>query len=87
MAAVADSARPFQSVRIQGRYRGGADTFLRVQRWEASKWRALPVRTKTDRSGKFTTYVEFEQPGRYRIRVIDPNSGVTSRPCVLVIKG
>ena len=87
VAAVADSARPFQSVRIQGRYRGGADTFLRVQRWEASKWLALPVRTKTDQSGKFTTYVEFEQPGRYRIRVIDPNSGVTSKPCVLVIKG
>jgi hypothetical protein len=58
-----------------------------VQRWEASKWLALPVRTKTDQSGKFTTYVEFEQPGRYRIRVIDPNSGVTSKPCVLVIKG
>jgi hypothetical protein len=87
VAAVADSARPFQSVRIQGRYRGGADTLLRVQRWEASKWRALSVRTKTDQSGKFTTYVEFEQPGRYRIRVIDPNSGVTSKPCLLVIKG
>jgi hypothetical protein len=85
--AVADSARPFQSVRIQGRYRGGADTFLRVQRWEASKWLAFPVLTKTDQSGNFTTYVEFEQPGRYRIRVIDPNSGVTSKPFVLVIKG
>jgi hypothetical protein len=31
---VPDSARPFESVRIQGTYRGGADTFLRVQRWE-----------------------------------------------------
>jgi hypothetical protein len=36
---VADSGRPFETVRIQGTYRGGADTFLRLQRWrEASGW-------------------------------------------------
>src|SRR5688572_24478006 len=34
LADVVDSAGPFQPVRIQGTYRGGADTFLRVQRWE-----------------------------------------------------
>ena len=31
---LADSARPFQTVRIQGTYRDGPDTFLQVQRWE-----------------------------------------------------
>jgi hypothetical protein len=84
---LADSARPFEAVRIQGRYHGGADTFLRVQRWEAGKWLAFPVPTKTDRSGQFTTHVEFGQPGRYQLRVLDPNSGVKSKSFVLVIKG
>jgi hypothetical protein len=83
----ADSAKPFQPVRIQGTYRGGANTFLRVQRWEAGKWLTFPVPTKTDQSGQFTTYVEFGQPGRYQLRVLDPGSGVTSKPFVLVIKG
>jgi hypothetical protein len=84
---VADSARPFKPVRIQGTYRGGADTFLRMQRWEKGKWLAFPVPTKTDESGQFTTYVELDQPGRYRLRVLDPGSGVTSKAFVLVIKG
>jgi len=82
-----DSARPFEAVRIQGRYRGGADTFLRVQRWEGGKWLNFPLSTKTDQSGHFTTFVEFGQPGRYRLRVLDPDSGVTSKPFVLVLKG
>jgi hypothetical protein len=43
---VADSARPFQTVRIQGTYRGGADTFVRVQRSEVGKWVTFPVPTK-----------------------------------------
>ena len=30
---LAASARPFEAVRIQGTYRGGTGTFLRVQRW------------------------------------------------------
>jgi hypothetical protein len=81
------SARPFQPVRIQGTYHGGADTFLRVQRWEGGKWLAFPVPTKTDQSGRFTTYVEFGQPGRYRLRVLHLGPGVTSKTFVLVIKG
>jgi len=84
---VVSSARPFETVRIRGTYRGGAETFLRVERWEDGKWLAFPVPTKTDQSGRFTAYVEFGQPGRYRLRVLDPGSGVTSKPFVLVIKG
>ena len=84
---VADSARPFETVRIQGTYHGGADTFLRVQRWQGGKWLDFPLPTKTDQSGQFTAYVEFGQPGRYRLRVLDPDSGVTSKPFVLVITG
>jgi hypothetical protein len=84
---LADSARPFQTVRIQGTYRGGAGTFLRVQRWEGDKWLAFPLPTKTDQSGRFTAYVELGQPGRYRLRVLDPDSGVTSKTFVLAITG
>jgi hypothetical protein len=84
---LADFAGPFQPVRIQGTYRGGANTFLRVQRWGEGRWLDFPVPTKTDQSGRFNTYVKFGQPGRYRLRVVDPDSGVTSKPVVLMIRG
>ena len=80
-------AKPFRTVRIQGRYRGGADTFLRLQRWEAGNWQAFPLPTMTDLSGQFTTYVQLGQPGQYQLRALDPDSGVTSKPVLLVIKG
>jgi hypothetical protein len=61
---------------------------LRVQRWEGGKWLDFPLTTKTDQSGKFTAYVELGgRPGRYQLRVLDPDSLVTSKPFVLVIKG
>jgi hypothetical protein len=84
---LAKSARPFQPVRILGKYQGGPDTFLRVQRLEGGEWLSFPVPTKTDDSGRFTAYVELGQPGRYQLRVLDPNTGVTSKPFVLVIEG
>jgi hypothetical protein len=84
---LADSARPSESVRIRGTYRGGAGTFLRLQRWEGGRWLDFPLPTKTDQSGRFITYVEFGQPGRYSLRVLDPDSGVTSETFVVVIKG
>jgi len=81
-----ESARPFQTVRIQGTYRGGANTFVRVQRWEGGQWLAFPVPTKIDQSGRFIAYVELGQRGRYRLRVLHPDSGVTSKTFVLVVK-
>jgi hypothetical protein len=87
LEGLADSAKPFQPVRIEGTYHGGANTFLRVQRWEGGEWLDFPVPTKANSSGQFIAYVEFGRPGRYRLRVLDPGSGVTSKPFVLVIKG
>jgi hypothetical protein len=84
---LADSAKPFEAVRIQGTYRGGTGTFLRLQRWEGGQWLDFPLPTKTDQAGQFITQAEFGQPGRYRLRVVDPDSGVTSKPFVVVIKG
>jgi hypothetical protein len=81
------SANLFETVQIQGTYHGGANTFVQVQRYEAGKWVvAFPIPTKTDKSGKFTAYVALEQPGRHRLRVLDPKSGTTSKTVVLVIK-
>ncbi len=82
-----ESAEPFEAVRIRGTYHGGADTFVQVQRWEGRRWLAFPLPTKTDQSGRFTAYVELGQPGRYRLRVLDPDSEVKSDTFVLVIRG
>ena len=84
---LAGPARSFQTVRIEGTYRGGPDTFLQVQRWEGGQWLAFPLPAKTDKSGRFTTFVELGQPGVYQLRVVDPDSGVTSKTFVLVITG
>jgi hypothetical protein len=53
LAGLAHSARPFQPVRIRGTYHGGANTFLRLQRWEEDKWLDFRVPTKTDQFGRF----------------------------------
>ena len=82
----ADSVKPFQTVRIRGTYRGGAETMLRVQRWEGGIWLDFPVPTTTNQSGEFTAYIEVGKPGRYWLRVRDPESGVESEPFALVVK-
>ncbi len=82
-----ESGTAFETVQIKGRFRGGPDTFLRVQRWEGGRWLDYPLITKTDKAGRFTAYVEPGGPGRYLLRVLDPNSLVISETFVLVIKG
>jgi len=83
---LAATARPFQTVRIEGKYPSGADTYLRVQRWDEGEWLAFPIPTKTDQSGQFTAYVELGQPGRYPLRVLDPDSGTKSKTFVILIE-
>ena len=75
---LADSARPFEAVRIQGTYRGGAGTFLRVQRWEGGKWLDFPLPTKTDQSGRFITQAESGAV-RLRLRLGPRRLGVGDR--------
>ena len=81
------SANAFETVQIRGTYNGGADTFVQVQRREGGKWLAFPLPAKTDQSGQFTAYIDPGPPGRYRLRVLDPDTGRTSRSFVIVIKG
>jgi hypothetical protein len=87
LADLPGRASPFETVRIQGTYPGEGDTFLRVQRLEGGKWLDFPLPTKTDSSGQFTAFIELGQPGRYRLRVLDPDSSVASKTFVLVIMG
>ena len=84
--APADSAKPFQTVPISGTYHGGADTLLRLQRWEGGRWRTFPLSAKTDGAGRFTAYVEMGQPGLHWLRVRDPGSGVKSKSFLLVVR-
>ena len=80
------TAEPFETVRIRGVYRGGAQRFLQVQWWADGSWQSFPVPSKTDASGAFTAYVELSRPDDYRLRVRDAQSDVTSQPFTLVIK-
>ncbi len=79
------TAEPFETVRVHGTYRGGAQRFLQVQWWVNGRWQAFPVPAKTDGSGQFTAYVELGRPNDYRLRVRDPQSGHTSEPFTLTI--
>jgi hypothetical protein len=81
------SGRPFEIVRIEGTYRGGPNIFLQLQFWEGGEWLSFPLPSRTNQAGQFTAHAEFDQPGSYRLRVLDPHSGVTSKTFVLVIEG
>ena len=83
---LADSAKPFQPVRIQGTYRGGGHTFLRVQRGrEASGWTS---RTHEDRPvGPLHRLCRVWAAGSLPASRAGPHSGLTSKPFVLVITG
>jgi serine/threonine protein kinase len=86
IAGAEHTGKPFEAVPVQGTLRGGSNTLLRTEHWEGGRWVAFPFPTHADRSGRFTSFVELDEPGRYRIRVADPGSGVKSRPFVLVIQ-
>jgi serine/threonine protein kinase len=86
LAKTVRTARPFETLPVRGSYSGGANTFVRVQRWEDGGWRAFPVPARTSRTGEFTLYVELAQPKRYRLRVADPRTGVASEPFEVVVR-
>jgi hypothetical protein len=79
-------ARPYEAVPIRGRYRDGANKFLRVQHWSEGAWTSFPVPAKVKATGEFTAYVELGTPGRHRLRLLQPESRVVSKPFVVVIR-
>ncbi len=78
--------RPFETVRIDGRYPGARGrTSLRVELREADGWTRFPLPAVTQPSGDFQAYVELGGPGIYRLRVVDPDQGATSSVLELVV--
>jgi hypothetical protein len=82
------TARPLEAVRLTGEYAGAdAGTMLRVQlRYPERGWVSFPLPTAVDNAGRFTTYVEIGRRGDSRLRVIEPDSNVTSNPVEVRIR-
>jgi len=76
----------FETIRIPGTYRGGdLPARLRVMvRGHRGGWTEFPLPVVTERSGKFTASVDLGR-GRYRLRLVDPASGTTSRLLTVLV--
>ena len=80
-------AEPMETVRIEGRYpESERRTVLRVQRKSGHDWASFPLPTMTKPSGRFSTYVQLNEPGRSRLRVVAPQTGAVSNVVSLVIQ-
>jgi hypothetical protein len=77
--------RAFETIPIPGSYQGvaGAAT-LQVQLRRASEWSPFPLPVVTQPSGEFRAYVELGR-GQYRLRIVDPATGTTSRVLTLLV--
>jgi hypothetical protein len=78
--------RPFETVRIEGSYPGARrPARLRVEIRDPGGWTPFPLPAVTTPSGQFTAYVEIGGPGRYQLRIVDPERGATSRILEMVV--
>jgi hypothetical protein len=63
--------RPFETIRIEGRYVGvHTPRTLRVELRQAHGWRRFPLPAVTEPSGRFHAYLELGA-GQYRVRLVD----------------
>ena len=87
LASSSSTARPFQTVRLQGSYQAAAPrTVLRVQHREHGRWLFFPLPTTTDGAGRFTTYVDLGERGRHLLRMVDQQRHVVSAPVTVLIR-
>lgn len=78
---------PFQTVSVQGTYAPlDKPVPLRVQRLQRGEWVSFPLPVVTDRTGNFTAHVDLGRTGRYRLRIMDPETETTSDTAVLYIR-
>ena len=78
--------RPFETIHIQGRYRGvPGPTPLRVQIQEPAGWTLYPLPAFTQPSGQFRAFVELGEPGKYRLRIVDPTRHRSSEVVTLLV--
>jgi len=76
---------PHETIHIPGTYQGvdGA-TRLRLQLRRSGGWTWFPLPVVTRESGEFRAYVELG-PGEYRLRLVDPESGIASPVVTLLV--
>ena len=77
--------RPFETIQIPGTYEGvdGATT-LRLQLRRGTEWELFPLPVVTEPSGAFRAYVELGR-GQHRLRLMDPDTGMTSEVLTLLL--
>jgi hypothetical protein len=81
------SAQSFETVKISGVHPSGSgSSALRVQRQQGFGWVTFPLPVVTDDDGRFDAYVELGEPGRYRLRVLEPETRTTSDVFTLDIR-
>jgi len=75
----------FETILIPGTYVGAAGPArLRVQLRQPDGWEWFPLPVVTQPSGDFRAFVEMDA-GSYRLRLLDPESGVKSRVLTVLV--
>ena len=77
--------RPHETIAIPGTYHGvTAAATLRIQLRVPGGWRDFPLPVVTEETGGFQAYVELGR-GEYRLRLVDPATGTTSKDLTLLL--
>jgi hypothetical protein len=64
-------ARPFATVRLDGRVRNARPASVAVQLLSRGSWISFPIHAVVDGAGRFVAYVDLGGRGTYRLRIID----------------
>ena len=77
--------RPHETIAIPGTYHGvTAAATLRIQLQVRGGWKDFPLPVVTEETGSFQAYVELGR-GEYRLRLVDPATGTTSKDLTLLL--
>ena len=77
--------RPHETIAIPGTYHGvTAAATLRIQLRVPGGWEDFPLPVVTQETGSFRAYVELGR-GEYRLRLVDPATGTTSKALTLLL--
>ena len=77
--------RPHETIAIPGTYHGvTAAATLRIQLRVPGGWKDFPLPVVTQETGSFQAYVELGR-GEYRLRLVDPATGTTSKDLTLLL--
>lgn len=68
---------PSERINLTGRYQGGDNGELQVQRFESGSWADFPV-TASVNAGTFQTWIQTSRTGEQRLRMFDPATRTAS---------